>query len=278
LNFDNRNGLHDRGWWLQFWEANDRTLYGTEFLNHGNGDSLLPCSSSSGDSSLQIPVLIELGEDWIVHYTGSNYRRYIQDIGYQQGVRKECAMRLDETIGFRLKPKVDTSSLLHGSVYGNDIKYPENSTPWLEPLLRGIEDIKPFIKRMETVDPLKMGLVPDFISGYRNLGRHYRWRILHDPGSVHGPGTILGFLFGINNAALLLCDAPDLMSDLLSVIADVTIRYSQGVRFQTGFSAEGLGIYDDVAGLFSPVHFAKFFLPVYARLFNAFCATIVNSS
>ncbi len=271
MNSDDRNELQDRDWWLRFWKANNRILYGSEFLTHGNGDSLLPCSIPSVDSSLRIPVLIELGEDWIIHYTGANYRRYIQDFEYQQVIRKECTKRLDETIGFRLKPKVDTSSLLHGSVYGNDIKYPENSTPWLEPLLNGVEDIKPFIKRMEAVDPLKMGLVPEFISCYRKLDHHYRWRILHDPGSVHGPGTILGFLFGINNAALLLCDAPDLMSDLLSLIADVTIRYSQGVRLHTGFSAEGLGIYDDVAGLFSPEHFLKFFLPVYERLFNAFC-------
>ena len=228
----------------------------------------LPVRPAYTTKRAHVPVLVELGEDWIIDRTGANYRRYILDHEYQTAVRKDCEALLLEDIGFRLKPKVDTSSLLHGSVYGNPVEYPEGSTPWLGHVIREPGDFRKLLAAMEKADLSKAGLVPDFVRRYRALGRPYRHRILHDPTSVHGPGTILGFLCGINEFALFLYDEPDLVKEVLALVARVTVEYSRTVRRLTGGPASGVGIFDDVGGLVSPEQFREFFLPVYETIYG----------
>lgn len=254
-------------WWQSFWVENDRCLYGQAPDQVDSLDNL-PVSPRFTTQRPRVPVLVELGEDWIIDRMRVSYRRYIQDFGFQQQVRDACAGRLSAEIGFHLKPKVDSSSLLHGSVYGNPIHYPEDSTPWLGHIVHGPEDIPPLIAHMERVDLAQAGLVPWFVDGYRRLGRPYRWRILHDATAVHGPGTILAFLCGINDFMLYLYDVPDLMLALLELIGEVTVAYSCTVRRLTGASPTGVSLFDDIAGLVSPGHFERFFLPVYERIYD----------
>jgi uroporphyrinogen decarboxylase len=254
-------------WWLDFWAENDRCLFGDAVTAAETTDDWPVFPAFTADRP-RVPVLVELGEDWIIERMGLSHRRYFQDFDYQQQVRRGCAEKLMADIGFHLKPKVDSSSLLHGSVYGNPIKYPQDSTPWLEHIVHSPEDIEPLIARMEKVDLARAGLVPWFASCYRELNRPYRWRILHDPTSVHGPGTILTFLCGITDMALYLYDAPDLLMALLELIGEVTVAYSRTVRRLTGAPASGVGLFDDVAGLVSPKHFERFFLPVYQKIYG----------
>ncbi|MDD8015158.1 MAG: uroporphyrinogen decarboxylase family protein [Acidobacteriota bacterium] len=255
----------DLTWWKAFWAENDRCLYGGI---PAAGIDALPVRPAFTTARPRLPILVELGEDWIVDRMKVSYRRFIQDFDYQQEIRNACAGRLEAEIGYHLKPKVDSSALLHGSVYGLPIEYPEDSTPWLGHNVGTAEDIKALIVRMERVDLRNAGLVPWFAESYRKLGRPYRWRILHDPTSVHGPGTILGFLFGINDMMLFLADEPDLMQALLRTVAQVTVDYSRVVRSLTGGTMTGVGVFDDVAGLVSPAWFQRFFLPVYERIYG----------
>lgn len=255
----------DTGWWRAFWTENDRILYGDADPALGDARPVRPAFSAARS---RVPILVELGEDWIIDRMGADYRRYIQDFDYQQQVRDACAAVLMDDIGLHLKAKVDSSSLLHGSVYGMTIEYPSDSTPWLNHLIHGPEDITRLIEAMERADLSQAGLVPWYVASYRALKRPYRWRILHDSTSVHGPGTILGFLFGINDMMLAMHDYPDLVRDLLATIAEVTVRYSRTVRELTGAPVTGVGVFDDVGGLVSPGYFRRFFLPVYEKLYG----------
>jgi len=252
-------------WWRAFWAENDRCLYGD--LDPALGDARPVRPAFSAERS-RVPVLVELGEDWIIWRTDSRYGRFIQDFAYQQDVRDRCAALLVDDIAFHLKAKVDSSSLLHGSVYGMTIDYPEDSTPWLNHLIHGPEDIRRLIAMMEKADLSQAGLVPWYVASYRALNRPYRWRILHDSTSVHGPGTILGFLFGINDMMLAMHDEPDLVHALLDTIGEVTVRYSRTVRGLTGAPATGVGVFDDVGGLVSPRYFERFFMPVYEKIYG----------
>ncbi len=202
---DGQRHIGDIHWWRAFWEENDRCLHGEQDQSLEDARPVRPAFSAA---RARVPVLVELGEDWIVWRTDTWYGRYIQDFEYQQGVRDWCAALLMDDIAFHLKAKVDSSSLLHGSVYGMTIEYPKDSTPWLNHMIHGPEDIKRLISQMEKADLSQAGLVPWFVSSYRSLARPYRWRILHDSTSVHGPGTILGFLFGINDMMLAMHDQP----------------------------------------------------------------------
>ena len=49
--------------------------------------------------------------------------------------------------------------LLHGSVYGMGIEYPEDSTPWLAHIIHSVRDIPPLMERMQQVDLAAAGLV-----------------------------------------------------------------------------------------------------------------------
>ena len=121
---------------------------------------------------------------------------------------------------------------------------------------------------MEQVDLSQAGRVPWFVDCSTRLNRPCRWRIRHDPTSVHGPATILSFLCGINDFMLYLYDVPDLMLALLELIAEVTVAYSRTVRRLTAAPASGVGMFDDIAGLVSPRHFECFFLPVYQKIYG----------
>ncbi len=255
----------DFAWWRAFWAENDRCLYGES--NPALGDAR-PVRPAFSPARSRVPILVELGEDWIIERMGAEYRRYIQDFGYQHRVRDACAAILLDEIGLHLKAKVDSSSLLHGSVYGMTIEYPAESTPWLNHIIHGPEDIKQLISAMEKADLSQVGLVPWYIGSYRALNRPYRWRILHDSTSVHGPGTILGFLFGINDMMLAMHDHPDLVRSLLATIAEVTVRYSRTIRALTGAPMTGVGVFDDVGGLVSPGYFRRFFMPVYEKIYG----------
>ena len=258
-------------WWRGFWAENDRCLYGN-LAQPGACSDNWPVRPAFTTKRPRVPVLVELGEDWIIAHmggrTGVSYRHFIQDFDFQQQVHEACAARLKAEIGFSLKPKVDSSSLLHGSVYGHPIEYPEDSTPWLERIIHSADDIRPLIARMEKVDLAQAGLVPWFVECYRKLNRPYRWRILHDATAVHGPGTILGFLCGINDMALYLYDEPDLLMALLNVIGKITVEYSRTVRRLTGAPATGVSLFDDVAGVVSPRHLQHFFLPIYQEIYG----------
>jgi len=259
------DGIPDLNWWRAFWAENDRCLYGNQPPELGDARPVQPAFTTLRS---RIPVLIELGEDWIIDRMRVPYRRYIQDFDFQQQVRAQCAAHLMNDIGYHLKPMVHSSSLLYGSIYGNRIVYPENSTPWLDHVIHSIEDIKPLIRRMEKVDLSQAGLVPWFVEKYRKLNRPYRWRILHDATSVHGPGTILSFLCGITDMAMYLYDAPDRMLALLELIGQITVEYSRTGRRLVNAPMTGVGMFDDVGGLVSPQHFRKFFLPVYRKIYE----------
>ena len=254
-----------RQFWKEFWRVNTVSLYGYE--PSGPIDSL-PVRPAFDRNKPCIPVLIELGEDWIIQKMGVSYRRYIQDPAFQQEVRSACAERLKQDLEFYLKPKVDTASLLHGSIYGNPVLYPEDSTPTLLPILHTVDEVKALIHRMEGIDLSQAGLVGEFIRRYRSLGKPYRWRILHDPTAVHGPGTILGFLFGISEFLLFIYDEPDLSLALIGLVARITVRYSKVVRTLTQAPETGVGVFDDVAGLLSPELFERFLLPAYRYIYS----------
>ena len=254
-------------WWRDFWAENDLCLYGGKAAGSDCLDDW-PISPAFTTDRTRVPVLIEPGENWIIEQMQVPYRRFIQDFEFQQEVHEACAARVLRDIGLRIKPHVHSSSLLHGSVYGNPIEYPEDSTPWLGQLIHCPDDIRRLIDRMERADLSQAGLVPWFVSCYRSLGRPYRMRILHDATSVHGPATILGFLCGVSGFMLLLYDQPDLMQALLKLVGEVTVAYSRTVRHLTGSAASGVGVFDDVAGLVSPRHFQRFFLPVYERIYS----------
>ena len=249
--------------WRAFWAENDYCLYG-----HAMGGDARPVRPAFTTERPHVPVLVELGEDWVIHFTRTPYRRYLQDFGLQQRARAAAAERLRNEIGFHLKPRIDSASLLHGSIYGNPIEYPEDSTPWLGHLIHSADDIRPLIRRMETVDVAQAGLVPWFVARYRDLGQPYRWRILHDPTAVHGPGTILSFLCGINDLGLYLYDAPELICELLSLVGEITVAYSRTIRRLTNSPPTGVAVFDDVAGLVSRRQFERFFLPVYQRIYS----------
>ncbi len=266
LTIDTYGFLPDsREFWKEFWRINTISLYGGEPT--GPIDAL-PVRPSFDRNKPRIPVLIELGEDWIIQKMGVSYKRYIQDADFQQEIRRACAVQLKQDLEFYLKPKVDTASLLHGSIYGNPILYPEDSTPTLEPILHTAEDVKALIHRMEETDLSCAGLVEEFVRRYKELGKPYRWRILHDPTAVHGPGTILGFLFGISEFLLFLYDEPELSAALIDLVARLTVRYSRMIRNLTQAPFTGVGVFDDVAGLLSPELFERFLLPAYHYIYS----------
>ena len=131
-------------WWQEFWSENDLCLYGEAAVEAANLDGW-PVFPAFTTDRPRVPVLIELGENWIIEQMQVPYQRFIQDFDFQQEVRRACAAMVMADIGLHMKPYVHSSSLLHGSVYGNPIEYPDYSTPWLRPIIHSPQDIKPLI-------------------------------------------------------------------------------------------------------------------------------------
>ncbi len=136
---------------MQFWETNTK------------------CYKPFSVNKPRVPFTLVLVEDWIKGEMGvKNNFKYYTDIHYQQSIRKKCSIKTAEYLGLPVTGFINMGSTIFASIFGGEILYRENSSPWIEPIIKDpLTDVKKLLDITKEKDILECGQVKEWVEGYK---------------------------------------------------------------------------------------------------------------
>ena len=220
-----------------------------------------------------VPLTIVLVEDWIKGEMGvkDNFR-YYTDIGYQQSVRKECSIKTVESLGLPITRFINMGSTIFASIFGGRVLYRENSSPWIEPVIKNPSDVKSLFDIMRVKHILDCGQVKRWVEGYKMLSDN-NGNDIYFGTYFHGMATVGCMLAGATNFLYMMTDYPEDTNLLMDIITEVAIKFMDEMRCLTGESETGLILANDDLGLLSPELYEKFCLIPELELFNYYSSS-----
>ena len=170
------------------------------------------------------------------------------------------------------------------SAFGAELCYGEHpdQTPGVaRPILHSPDDVY----RLTPPDPRRDGLLPEFLRRAARFNEAFEGRVFLSCLDMNGPTGVASDLLGTDRYFSMMYDAPDALSHLLSMLADVIIDVTRAVIATVGgidrlsctdffceWCPEGRKghVSDDLSACISPAFFRKFSLPANSRIFKEF--------
>jgi uroporphyrinogen decarboxylase len=222
----------------------------------------------------RVPLSLPVDDHWLIQEMGvPSTLRYYRDAEYRVTVNRQCNDRCEQAIGLRpfhetLQPR---PILRIEEVFGSHLKLTEGGTPWLEPAVQSIADLRDLCARLERLDD----------RGLRDLmfstGGTITPQPLNPDGSkkIHGagsrgPATIGTSVCGTMDLMYWLVDCPVEIGRFYELLADVLVRYQRIVAGESNVTFRGYGWLDDNCCLFSPGLYEQFCYPVLRKVFDEF--------
>ena len=237
---------------VKFWETNEK------------------CMNLAGDIP-RVPVSIYLNGDWICEFLKLDQVLYYSDYHYQQENRLRCSQITEKELGYRIMPGIDFSVIMDASVYGGEIIYQPNAPPTLQPVVNDPEEIDVLVKRMEKVDLLEQGLIPQYLQWREKIKKDYGIELTYGD-EIKGCATILGQICGITNFLTWIVTHPEQIRKLIACWLETSKRYLYAMRQATNFPSDrtGFSIFSDLTGMLSPQMYREFIMEAEKELFNLF--------
>ncbi len=170
------------------------------------------------------------------------------------------------------------------SAFGAKLSYGDHpdQTPGVKtPLLHAPDDVYSLTKP----DPQRDGLLPEFLRRVRRFNEAFEGRVYLSCLDMNGPTGIASDLLGTDLYFSMMYDAPDALSHLLELLADVIVDVTHAAieavggidqltstDFFSDWCPEGRKghVSDDLSACISPTFFRAFSQPANARIFQAF--------
>ena len=149
------------------------------------------------------------------------------------------------------------------TMFGCQIVWPENDTPWVIPKITDIHQVK----NMKVPDPYHDGLMPARLATYRYM-RAEAGNIC-DVGGTLGPFDLAGLLRGQTAWFMDLVKNPEFAHQLLHICTETLIETWKAMERFAG-NLERIALGDDGPGYVSRRHFQDFHVPYIRRVFDAF--------
>jgi uroporphyrinogen decarboxylase len=169
-------------------------------------------------------------------------------------------------------PFPDFGAVLEPSLFGCEIKWPEDDAPSTVPLIHDIEAVN----RLKVPANLKnAGLMPVMLRQYEYMWKHLSSEYIDGYGYLNGLGYMLGPLetaatiMNYSNFLIELILNPQLIHKLLDITTETII---QSLRLQQNINGKikRLFMADHMAHQVSPAMFEEFCFPYYKRIFDEF--------
>ncbi len=197
---------------------------------------------------LVMPVGVYSG----LHLTGKTVAKATND--YMVQVNAILALRERNPSPF-LQAAMDLS--IEAEAFGAQVRFDEGEIPTIiGRLVTGREDLTklfaPKIGHKRTIVPLSV------VTYLKDHGYGDDGFVL---GSIIGPFSLVGRLFGVTESLMLTREDPELLGDLLKLATNFLLRYAEAFR---GVGADGIIMAEPAAGLMSPAMLARFSAP-YVR-------------
>ena len=219
------------------------------------------------------PVALPVDDHWLLEEMQvPSTVRYYRDAEYRAQVNKACNDRLEEAIGVRRFPE-DVGSrppLRIEEVFGSHQELTEGGTPWLEPGVKSIEELRELVERVQKLSDRELEELV-FADGRSvaaealDAGRPKRMT----PWS-RGPATIATSVMGTTEYLYAIVDYPAVMEQFYECLTTTLIRYQRLMERRRNVSFTGYAWLDDNCCLVSPELYERFCLPMMARVFAEF--------
>ena len=220
------------------------------------------------------PLGLPVDDHWLIEELAiPSTLRYYRDAEYRATVNRQCNDRCEESIGLRpFAEAVQPKPVLRiEEVFGSHAELTEGGTPWLEPGVRSIEDLRTLCDRMERLDQ----------KGLRDLMFSNGGSITPQPpdpdgskrvrsAGSRGPATIGTSVCVTMNLMYWLVDCPVDVGRFYELLAETLVRYQRVVEQESNVIFRGYGWLDDNCCLFSPGLYDRYCYPVMKKVFDAF--------
>ena len=237
------------------------------FWNENNACTGAPFSTRKPHA----PLEMSFDDHFLVGLVYFDMHRYHQDYAYQEMINRQANDVLEKELGRRFY----NERILHiiprriEEVFEAYSLYQDNQPPWLETNIRSLNDLKKMISRVREKDIIAELLPADWenkvIRYQESTGNLVQWGT-----GGRGPATVGTSVIGTTNLCMWMLDAPDLIHEFYSLLAEKYVEYASYLRDITGVIADGWWITDDNCCLFSPALYRKYCAPVLENLFKTF--------
>ncbi len=220
------------------------------------------------------PLALPVDDHWLLEEMRvPSTVRYYGDPEYRATVNRQCNDRCQAAIGLRpFAETVQPKPILRiEEVFGARFELTEGGTPWLEPGVETIEDLRALCSRIERLDDKALRDLM-FSNGGTILPEPAEadgTRPVRRPGS-RGPATIGTSVCGTMNLMYWLIDRPVDVGRFYELLGDVLVRYQRIVECERNATFRGYGWLDDNCCLFSPDLYEQFCYPVMKKVFETF--------
>ena len=220
------------------------------------------------------PISLSVDDHWLLQEMQvPSSVRYFSDPEHRAEVNRACNDRCEEILGRRFfSESVDLPAVLRiEEVMGSQRQLVEGGTPWLEPGVNSVEELRTKLAEIELWSDADLRQVI-FSSGgqvSRSTPRPDGSRAIVTPGS-RGPATQATSILGTMNTLYWLIDYPDDMARFFEVLADVIIRYHWILEAETEVVYRGYYWLDDNCALYSPALYERFCYPAMKRVMDEF--------
>jgi uroporphyrinogen decarboxylase len=224
------------------------------------------------DDIPRVPVHIHLHVgDWICDFLKIDSAKYYSDYRYQQENRLKCSKITEKELDYRIYPDVDFGVIMDASIYGGKVNYESNATPTLQPVITDPAEIDILVERMNRVDLMEQGLVPEYFEWREKIRTEYGITLTYG-GGIKGCCTMLGQICSITNFLTWIVIDPQQIHKLVDCWLNTSKRYIQMMRQHTNFASDqrALSFASDLSGMLSPELYREFIMDAEKELYDMF--------
>jgi len=224
------------------------------------------------DKKTRIPIHFWLDDHFLFELVGPfSTVKYYTDKAVRSEIHKKANDILEKELGRRFysEEELDPPEPARFEVVmGSKVVISEGGTPWLEPAIDSVDEVKDLIRKLEKVE-IKNVVSAELIEAKNNYelqtGKKLRWGSM-----IRGPATIATSLLGTTNLCILLMDEPELMDEFFKILGTKLVEYIRLLRSYCNIEYNGISINDDNCFLFSPKLYERYCAPIMEKLFKEF--------
>jgi uroporphyrinogen decarboxylase len=212
----------------------------------------------------QVPVSIVVVTDWCAEFSGLRERM----VYFCPDLLLEATLKARRRFRGLVTLKPDFSVVIEPSALGCKIRWPEDTTPWVFPIIREPSDVD----ALEIPDPYRDGLMAASIDVYHYLEQKIAERGLKVPVGMpyglRGPFTLAGMLASLDRLVEWMHSDASAAHALLKKCTETVIAWGKVQRAVSGMNFP-VFLADDYSGFISRKQFEAFSQPYIRRIFEA---------
>mgnify|MGYP001061283570 CR=1 FL=1 len=213
-----------------------------------------------------VPFVLWSKGPFIPWFSGINIEQYYRNIEANFKAQLKLHEAYPETLFW---PGIwpDTGPIVEASVFGGEVRYFNDQSPYIMPVFKDIDECK----GLKMPDPNMDGLMPEVLKRWEYLWENLDSSYIEDYGylngcaSIFGPIEVAGQVLGYERLYIAFYEKPAKVASFLDFLSEMLIRWLKAQEKING-KLKRISITDHVAGQISADHFDKFYQPYIKKI------------